>query len=209
MADMIQSDFRRYFQPRRVGNRADCRHLATEECLGSGHRAFAHSSRRVTLPLTTRPLTRPSARSSETGRETSFQDVELDSAGDISGVIENARTLAKRGGGQSDLFQLSFARIHGRHYLVVSIAHALYDGWSLGLMHQDVIAAYSGEYSPRPSFENHLGYILQSSGQEEARRSGAASSRAQPLPTCVRDTPLEVPRRNLSSARMLRLRIRW
>ncbi|KAL1848376.1 hypothetical protein VTK73DRAFT_10130, partial [Phialemonium thermophilum] len=32
----------------------------------------------------------------------------------------------------------------GRRYLVLSLAHALYDGWSLGLLYRDVEAAYAG-----------------------------------------------------------------
>ncbi|KAJ4376425.1 hypothetical protein N0V83_001709 [Neocucurbitaria cava] len=54
-------------------------------------------------------------------------------------------------------------------YLVLSIAHALYDGWSLGLLHSDVHSAYYNQYKPRPSYEPALLDILSTSG------SGAAS----------------------------------
>lgn len=36
--------------------------------------------------------------------------------------------------------------------LILSMSHALYDGWSLALLHHDVASAYHGKLRPRPSY---------------------------------------------------------
>ncbi len=87
------------------------------------------------------------------------------------------------GAGGSKLFQLAFVQVRNRQYLVLSIAHALYDGWSLGLLHRDVHAAYNGEYVARETYIPYLGHILQSGSQEadnfwEYFLTGA-------VPTCI------------------------
>ncbi|OAL43668.1 hypothetical protein IQ07DRAFT_291854 [Pyrenochaeta sp. DS3sAY3a] len=56
----------------------------------------------------------------------------------------------------------------GQSYLVLAIAHALYDGWSLGLLHSDVQNAYYNKYAPRPRYEPLLSDILSSSGDDAA-----------------------------------------
>jgi aryl carrier-like protein len=53
-------------------------------------------------------------------------------------------------------------------YLVLSVAHALYDGWSLSLLHLDVQRAYSDQFSPRPSYESSLIDIVTASGSASA-----------------------------------------
>ncbi|KAF2027405.1 hypothetical protein EK21DRAFT_72050 [Setomelanomma holmii] len=47
-----------------------------------------------------------------------------------------------------------------RSHLVLSLAHALYDGWSLGLLHADVQSAYNGTFQPRPNYQPALSSIL-------------------------------------------------
>lgn len=49
-------------------------------------------------------------------------------------------------------------------YIVLSIAHMLYDGWSLGLLHDDVRRVYEGLNVSRPTYRPVLERILQSSG---------------------------------------------
>ncbi|KAK3937945.1 non-ribosomal peptide synthetase [Diplogelasinospora grovesii] len=102
-----------------------------------------------------------------TGHPPSIAQVDLESGEGLSDVVESARQRARQGGGRSDLLQLVFANIPGRKYLVLSIAHALYDGWSLSLLHHDVQAAYHGCYRPRPSYEPYLhGMAISSSNQD-------------------------------------------
>jgi amino acid adenylation domain-containing protein len=51
-------------------------------------------------------------------------------------------------------------------YLILCISHALYDGWSLGLLHADVKRAYDGQLEPRPDYQNTLAEIISSSGAD-------------------------------------------
>ncbi|KAI0120750.1 hypothetical protein F4776DRAFT_665377 [Hypoxylon sp. NC0597] len=85
---------------------------------------------------------------------------QLSSFEDISIVIDRARDIAAKAKGASDLFQLTIATTPKNRYLVLSIAHALYDGWSLELLHKDVQAAYEGQYHKRDAYEPYLARLL-------------------------------------------------
>lgn len=52
------------------------------------------------------------------------------------------------------------------NYLVLSVAHALYDGHSLSLLHQDVQNAYSETYQSRPFYVDILRNIFHGSHEE-------------------------------------------
>lgn len=61
--------------------------------------------------------------------------------------------------------------IHGirkgdKRYIVLAMAHALYDGWSLDLLHSDVERSYHGEDVTRPSYEPILESILNEAGDK-------------------------------------------
>ncbi|OTA85540.1 hypothetical protein M434DRAFT_82622 [Hypoxylon sp. CO27-5] len=85
---------------------------------------------------------------------------QLSSLKDISVVIDGSRDIAAKAKGTSDLFQLAIATTPKNRYLVLSIAHALYDGWSLELLHRDVQAAYEGHYHKRDIYEPYLARLL-------------------------------------------------
>ena len=59
--------------------------------------------------------------------------------------------------------RLSVLHHSGDSYLLFSIAHALYDGWSLNLLHEDVHRAYHDTYIPRPSYIPAIELMLQAS----------------------------------------------
>lgn len=90
-------------------------------------------------------------------------EVQVQSSDEIASVKAKARERAVQGRGHSDLFQVTFVKSPERTYVALSIAHALYDGWSLSLLHRDVEAAYYGTYSPRPTYTEYLHKILRSS----------------------------------------------
>lgn len=92
-----------------------------------------------------------------------FGEVGVGSSDEVAFVKTQARERALRGHGRSDLFQVTFVNSPQATYVVLSVAHALYDGWSLGLLHQDVEAAYKGTYSPRPAYTGYLRQLLRSS----------------------------------------------
>ncbi|XXG96233.1 hypothetical protein Hte_002514 [Hypoxylon texense] len=92
--------------------------------------------------------------------------LEISSLDEISVVIDQARARAAISNAASDLFQLTFATTPEDRYLVISIAHALYDGWSLELLHRDVQAAYEGRYHARDGYESYLSHLLTASPTE-------------------------------------------
>ncbi|KAI9884044.1 MAG: NRPS [Watsoniomyces obsoletus] len=69
---------------------------------------------------------------------------------------------------RESLIKLAMIHHHNERYIVFGIAHALYDGWSLHLLHEDVRKAYFREYSPRPSYKPALKVMLESSGNAVA-----------------------------------------
>ncbi|KAK1835667.1 non-ribosomal peptide synthetase [Podospora conica] len=82
--------------------------------------------------------------------------VELDSIEELPNLMDSAVERAREGDAQRNLLQLICVTIGGQRFLVLSMAHALYDGWSLGLLHRDVVAAYHGRFIPRPPYESYL-----------------------------------------------------
>ncbi|KAK4195852.1 putative peptide synthetase [Triangularia verruculosa] len=80
-------------------------------------------------------------------------EVKLSSMDELARVSEAARLRARDGCGGTDLVQVTFVTMDksDERFVVLSISHALYDGWSLGLLHQDVHAVYHG--NPRVSTE--------------------------------------------------------
>lgn len=95
-----------------------------------------------------------------------FKEIEVDSTDILSSVMEQARIRAQAGHAQSDLLQVTFAKSNHGSYMILSLAHALYDGWSLGLLHRDLESAYNGSYMTRPAYVECLHGTIRSSKQE-------------------------------------------
>ncbi|KAI0382309.1 hypothetical protein F5Y04DRAFT_52723 [Hypomontagnella monticulosa] len=89
-----------------------------------------------------------------------FGQSEIPSSDSILTVIDQARDRAARANGAAHLFQLTFVTTPKSRYLVLSIAHALYDGWSLELLHKDVRAAYDGHYHARDAYGPYLSHLI-------------------------------------------------
>ncbi|KAK3315687.1 non-ribosomal peptide synthetase [Apodospora peruviana] len=85
-----------------------------------------------------------------------FVEVEVQDKGDLGRIVETATQRARKGGGKCDLLQLVIANAPTQRFLVLSIAHALYDGRSLSLIHHGVKAAYDGQFVPRQPYEPYL-----------------------------------------------------
>ncbi|KAI4866011.1 hypothetical protein F4820DRAFT_447488 [Hypoxylon rubiginosum] len=92
--------------------------------------------------------------------------MEITSLSEIAIIIDQARARAATANAASDLFQLTFVTTPKDRYLVISISHALYDGWSLELLHRDVQAAYDGHYHARDGYESYLSHLLTASPTE-------------------------------------------
>lgn len=89
-------------------------------------------------------------------------EVSLDSMDELMKVCDTATLRGRKGVAQSNLLQLVFASVGSKRFLVLSIAHALYDGWSLELIHDHVRAAYEGRYRAQSlkSYNDQLQGIL-------------------------------------------------
>ncbi|KIH95295.1 hypothetical protein SPBR_03881 [Sporothrix brasiliensis 5110] len=104
-----------------------------------------------------------------------IEECSVVSTAELVTVADKVRRQAMHGEGESGLFQLTFVHASDtrRWYLVLSIAHALYDGRSLDLLHRTVEATYhhsdnAAPVSPAedPAYIGQLGLILQSSGAQ-------------------------------------------
>ena len=48
----------------------------------------------------------------------------------------------------------------GNRYVLWGMSHAIYDGWSIQLLHQDILSLYIGREVQRPPIEPYLHYVL-------------------------------------------------
>ena len=176
VAEMVVSDFHRYFN-----------HDVLELLPGTDPPALASALRRVVsrspilrtafveiadpaIPTAYCQVVAAAAAAAE--RSDPFrEEVTLATEDDFPRVFEAARARASRARGRSGLLQLTPARLSasGRRFVVLSVAHALYDGASLGMFHRDVQAAYrnsGGRPRERPPYAPVLGDILHSTTRE-------------------------------------------
>ncbi|KAL6703327.1 hypothetical protein ACN47E_009745 [Coniothyrium glycines] len=91
-----------------------------------------------------------------------WSEKQTDGLLDFSKVFEECRLRAIASEYSEPLFYTTLVKTSEKAYLVIAIAHALYDGWSLGLLHEDVHRAYYDRYQPRPGFSATLDVILAS-----------------------------------------------
>ncbi|KAH8678786.1 hypothetical protein BGZ60DRAFT_428607 [Tricladium varicosporioides] len=64
------------------------------------------------------------------------------------------------------LFQVHFIEAGEIKYLVMAVSHALYDGTSVRSLHEDILGAYKGSLSARPSFVPFMEEALQSISED-------------------------------------------
>lgn len=99
----------------------------------------------------------------------------------ITSIIESQRLRAISKFPNAPLLSLTAASDGDRAYLVLSIAHALYDGWSINLLHEDVARSYRGEDCTRPNANAILEQILESSGEKSLKFWRATLSNCTPV----------------------------
>lgn len=102
------------------------------------------------------------------------QDIITESS--LEAVMSEDRAPSKDGW----LLKLTVLLDEKKTHLVLSLSHALYDGWSISLLHKDVLDAYHSRFSCRPSYKATLEHILNSSGNEAARHWSEYISGAKP-----------------------------
>lgn len=86
--------------------------------------------------------------------------VRLPGLSEVSQVTSDATHLAREGQGLKNLVQLALVHVGHKRFVVLSMAHALYDGWSLGLMYRDLEVAYNGHVEARPSADSFISCLL-------------------------------------------------
>ncbi|KAI0155238.1 amino acid adenylation domain-containing protein [Xylariaceae sp. FL1272] len=88
---------------------------------------------------------------------------QMSTVDEVENIINRARSRALASQGLDYLFQVHFAESPTQRYLVLSIAHALYDGQSLQMLHEDIQAAYNGHFTSRPFYQSHLSHLIHQS----------------------------------------------
>ncbi|CAG8889549.1 unnamed protein product [Penicillium egyptiacum] len=99
----------------------------------------------------------------------------------VESIIETRRSRARNELIGSPLLSVTIAVDGARRYLVLSIAHALYDGWSISLLHEDIARSYAGAECSRPPADDILEQIISSSGDEALRFWRAMLSNFTPV----------------------------
>ncbi|KAJ6172405.1 hypothetical protein N7470_001472 [Penicillium chermesinum] len=111
---------------------------------------------------------------------TSFVEIVVPNGASLQSFIEEKRADAITHNSSHPLFSLTFVVDGDSRYLILSISHALYDGWSINLLHEDVLKSYSGENCTRPSSDPILEQVLSSSGERSLKFWRAALSGCKP-----------------------------
>ncbi|KAF2799981.1 hypothetical protein K505DRAFT_264797 [Melanomma pulvis-pyrius CBS 109.77] len=97
-----------------------------------------------------------------------WKRIEVNAHPDFSEIFESVRKDVAEVRRAGPLFHIHLIDYGEQKYLVLSIAHALYDGWSLGLLHSDVHRAYRQKFTPRLNYDSVLHGILTMSGADAA-----------------------------------------
>jgi aryl carrier-like protein len=106
----------------------------------------------------------------------------------------SAEVAASRG----TLFQAVFLKAQKSRYMVISISHALYDGKSLQLIHQDICRAYNGEFHRRLEYNSYLEEVFNSTTEDAKSfwKSTLSSLPSTSFPTQESSgTPTNIPSR--------------
>ncbi|KAH0522879.1 hypothetical protein TsFJ059_006666 [Trichoderma semiorbis] len=98
-----------------------------------------------------------------------IESVQVQDLGEMGALIEGAKQIARANNGVDALFQLKFVTCKEKTFVLVSIAHALYDGWSLSLLYRDLEMAYHGELQTRTSAKPFLQRIIASATDDASR----------------------------------------
>lgn len=86
-----------------------------------------------------------------------IEEVVLPEFSDISRTLDIVRErFATSPQGSAPLLSITLIRIKQARYMALSLSHAQYDGYSLGLLHDDVSRAYDGALIKRPSYDHAI-----------------------------------------------------
>ncbi|RCI16981.1 hypothetical protein L249_3076 [Ophiocordyceps polyrhachis-furcata BCC 54312] len=119
---------------------------------------------------------------------------------EIGQMMLEATRLAVQGKGLRDLVQITLVTVGERHLVVVSMAHALYDGWSLALMYRHLETSYSDRITETGvSPDAFISHVLAS--KTEKARGFWAGHLARLRPTVLAGTAEERESRTTATIR--------
>jgi amino acid adenylation domain-containing protein len=96
-----------------------------------------------------------------------LQPMDLKNVEEIPQTLDQIKTDFQRSNlDSSPLLCLRLIKCDDKRYLILSLAHALYDGHSLSALHEDVAKAYYGEIASRPSYDSTIEASLQANAPE-------------------------------------------
>ncbi|TQV94115.1 nonribosomal siderophore peptide synthase [Cordyceps javanica] len=85
-----------------------------------------------------------------------ISEVTITAMDELQAIQEQSREEARQNAAERNLARVVRVSLGETTFFVLSISHALYDGWSLGLLHQDLRTIYQGETVSRPSADLFL-----------------------------------------------------
>jgi amino acid adenylation domain-containing protein len=108
----------------------------------------------------------------------------VESQDDLEGVFNDIRVAVLKNIENVPPFRLTEIEIRDDLYLILSLAHAQYDGHSLALLHQDVARAYHDCFTPRPEYNDAIEAALVAQNEDVLRFWADTLSRtvARPFP---------------------------
>ncbi|KAI6829033.1 peptide synthetase [Hortaea werneckii] len=86
--------------------------------------------------------------------------------GELQGILQGITKDARSSFGSRPSTAVTAVKKGKQHYLILSLAHAQYDGHSLALIHDDVRRAYDEQYVARPSYDSVIEASLASTSKE-------------------------------------------
>ena len=95
-----------------------------------------------------------------------WRELTVGAESDLDDVVREQHLRMVERGLHHPMLDLTLVLAEPRKFLVLGMVHAIYDGWSVDLLHQDVKRWYSGKPVERPPYEPALRHMLD--GQDGA-----------------------------------------
>jgi ferricrocin synthase len=101
-------------------------------------------------------------------QDSQFEEVDIDNESQLQDLaVRHSDEMTKAGlEYPSIVMKLITVKTSGTRYILLGMSHAIYDGWSIQLLHEDIVRLYYGETVRRPSIEPYLQYVMGPSPEE-------------------------------------------
>ncbi|KAK6395688.1 hypothetical protein LTR65_010708 [Meristemomyces frigidus] len=99
-------------------------------------------------------------------RSLSFEEHARNNLGDLDGLLDQITQSARADSVAEPPLHLALVTTEDEPYLILSLAHAQYDGHSLALLHEDVHRAYHDTMRERPTYDSVIEACLTATNDE-------------------------------------------